>query len=266
MTTGISESFQTIKYKYFVGKNTSTLFVILPLAGGDSSYYTSLIPKLMNLGNVICIESGYFGTTLVDNPDLYKELSVTTFRDNLHNLLKKFNFEKLYLLGESVGALHAVAYCEKHPEKIKLLILGAPAIYRARKFLTRIHILITNILLSLPINFLFNSVLNMLLRLPSENLKQLGKSMRHVKNRIGAKSYTLCLKEIALFPLGRNEVITRILKEKSVIFLGNDDKVFQMLCDRNLCMNSIHLVEVPYGHRILNNISDQVIEEILNNS
>ncbi|MBI2420609.1 MAG: hypothetical protein HYV38_00805 [Candidatus Levybacteria bacterium] len=73
-------------------------------------------------------------------------------------------------------------------------------------------------------------------------------------------SYLFCLKEIADFKNSyEKENVKRVLN-KTYVLVGKKDKVFDLLCDKSYCENSLKYVEVlSAGHGLIDSNPEDVI-------
>lgn len=144
----MSQIFKTIGYSYFDNKKTN-LIVIFPQAMQTLNESKGLIKLLSKIGNILFIESGYYGITKIDQLNESSQYSMSEFKKNIFNLVKKYPHNKLYLIAGSVGAIHALSFLEEHSEIVQSVILAGPALYKSKGITDHIY----KLLLLLGIKF-----------------------------------------------------------------------------------------------------------------
>lgn len=261
----------TISYKYFNTKK-GTLAVILPGASLLPRSHDHFIKLLKKKTNVLLIKDGYFGLRLLDGQIptckaksplgcnyLYTsvhrrdnkratDFNRTTFCKNLHSLITKYPYKKLIILTSSVGTIHGLTYALTYPKEVDMLVLAALPI--GSKLLNYILLTLTHLFLSTSPEILLKSLLRLYV------LISLGKGvapiMERTRKHIGARTYLLCLKEIAIFSLWYKqkyeELIARKSAPRTIIIAGNKDPIFNRYCNTPLCQKAYALCRVPARH------------------
>lgn len=254
----VFSTFKTIKY-YYTNSNRANLAIIFPQAMQTSSDLRSLINMLTRVANVIFIESGYYGITRINSSKQIHLYSSVSFRENLHELLKKYKYKKLYLVAGSVGAIHALSFLEAYSNEITAVALAGPALYRDRgSIINNLY----KLLLSLGIYYYPDRYFQIVTNLFKNNPKVpwLEKTYNHVVNKIGALSYFLCLREIIEFTSKSYSRLENLLSQKVHIFLGNKDSVFNLLCDKGLCSKAKTCELIESNHSALNGAKLQIFK------
>lgn len=100
---------------------------ILVLHGGPGFFSDYLIPSFSELKNYQLIFYDQRGSGKTDFPKDTTSITISNFVDDIEEVRKEFKLEKLTILGHSWGALLALNYAQKHPERLKRMILIAPA-------------------------------------------------------------------------------------------------------------------------------------------
>lgn len=256
----MSQIFKTINYSFFDNKKTN-LIVVFPQAMQTLNESNDLVKLVSKIGNILFIESGYFGITKIDQLDKASLYSMSEFKKNIFDLIRKYPHKKLYLIAGSVGAIHALSFLETHPRIVQSVVLAGPALYKKRGILDRVY----QLLLSLGIKFYPDKFFGALVKLAQKNPKTpwLESTYRSVMSSIGTISYFLCLKEIINFPTMNFSKLEKLLSSKVHIFLGEDDTVFQLLCNEELCKKCKSCDFVKSDHSALNG-SKEDIYKLLN--
>lgn len=251
-------TFKTIKYSY-TDSGRADLAVVFPQAMQNSSDSISLISLLNQVANVIFIESGYYGITKIDSSKQASHYSITTFRVNLYELLGKYKYKKLYLVAGSVGGIHALSLLEAYPQKITLVALAGPALYRDQgSIINSIYKLLLLVGITFYPDKYFNIVGKFLKINPKTHWFQT--TYQNVTTKIGSLSYLLCLKEIVEFTTNKHLNLESLLSEKVHIFLGRKDDPFNLLCDENLCFKAKSCEWVESDHSALNGAKEQIFK------
>lgn len=251
-------TFKTIKY-YYTDSGKADLSIVFPQAMQTSNDSKSLMNLLSRVTNNIFIESGFYGITRIDSSKQVHLYSMTTFRDNLHELLGKYKYKRLYLVAGSVGAIHALSFLEAYPQEVTIVALVGPALYRDRG--TVINNLY-KLLLSFGIYFYPDRYFQVVTNLFKNNPKMpwLEGTYKNVVVKIGSLSYFLCLRDILEFTPKKYTKLESLLSKKVHVFLGDKDDVFNLLCDERLCANAISCEWVESDHSALNGAKRQIFK------
>lgn len=251
-------TFKTIKY-YCTDSGKADLTVVFPQAMQTSNDSKSLTNLLNRVTNVIFIESGYYGITRIDSSKQVHLYSMPAFRDNLHELLEKYKYKRLYLVAGSVGAIHALSFLEAYPQEVTTVALAGPALYRDRG--TVINNLY-KLLLSLGIYFYPDKYFAIVTKLFKNNPKMpwLEGTYKNVIAKIGSLSYFLCLRDIVEFTPKKFTKLKNLLSKKAHVFLGDKDDVFELLCDEGLCAKAKSCEWVESDHSALNGAKRQILK------
>ena len=252
-----SETFKTISYKLI--RNGSLLIVIFPRAGAKFTSHSELINELSKFGSVLFLEGGYYGISKADHNS--EDLSIDKFYLSLHKLINKLGFAKIALVGESVGAIHALNYASNYSSELELLILSNPALYKPRFIDGLLIVPILNLGIKTSPDRFLNALGKALKKFPTKGLKNMGNTFMGMTQTIGSLSYLICLTEIAEYKNKyRSKKIKNILN-KTYALIGKNDKVFDLLCDKDYCMKYMHYKEVnSAGHGIINSNPNAVTE------
>lgn len=242
----MQKSFQSIKYAYFPSAGKKDLAVVLPGAGLTPHSHDAFISHMRRLFNVLFVTDGYFGLQRLDGETTCNRFSRTSFRRELHALISTFPHRKLYLLGSSVGTIHALNYARWYPKETNLLVLASPPIGTRKANLLMTSI--TNLFLISSAETSLSIFLKMIEKIPQ--LKGIAKHMCKMQKYIGAHSYLLCLKEISCFSNGVKKEIEHILSEKSIIIGGKEDPIFQHFCNKELFLKARALYEIHGRHAL----------------
>ncbi len=238
--------FKSITYKY-TDSDKDDLVVVFPQAMQTSDDSKPVVSLLSELANVTFIESGYYGITKLDSFNHSDSYSISNFKTNLRELLNKIPHKKLYLVAGSVGAIHALSFLETYPHEVAMVALAGPALYRNRgRFVNNLYKLFLWIGIVLYPDKYFEVMTHLFQSHP--NTPWLRKIYKSVITKIGAKSFFLCLKEIVNFTSKNRSRLENMLSEKVYIFLGDNDDVFNYLCDKNLCSKAKSCQSVKFDH------------------
>lgn len=216
-----THQYQTTKYWYF-DNHKEDLIVILPGAGHDQGSHQPLINKLLKLANILIIEKGYFGLTSIQEDRDLKLYSSSNFCQNLKLLLTRYKYSKLYILGSSVGCIHAIKFILGNPDINCKVLLASPPILTFGK--SRIVLFFINLALMIsPIYSLslFIKIINLF-----PGLRGVSKIMKKTVKKIGYRPYLLCLKEIAQFSSNNFKLIDKISKRSIVIVFSKSDPTY----------------------------------------
>ena len=229
------------------------LFIILPGAAVPFAAHEKIVAKLQKIADVLYIESGYYGISPIDksHPD---ELSMVSFRNNLHLLLEHYpQYKQLYFLTGSVGALHALDYQHHYPKKIKKVFLTSPALSRQQPFFRLMGGLLLYPIIHFHTDFLFHLILKLLY---ATQKKQLADTLKRVADQVGLQSFARCLEEIRQFP--KKNWLKKRLQNVGVVVLGQDDAIFNHFCDHGLCQQASICITIPGGHRVISDSPDEI--------
>lgn len=258
----MSQTYKTIKYSFF-NNHSDTQIVVFPQAMQTVEQSHLLISMLNKFGNILFIESGYFGVTKLtglSNAQLYNS---QFFRKNMQDLLKYYKFNKLYFIAGSVGAIHALSLFEVLSDLVTQVILVGPAFYRNRGFFN----FIIKSYLIISIYTVPHTILTLSVRLFKSHSKMpwIKSIYKSVVTSIGALSYLLCLKEIVEFTVGNEGKIRSLLSQKVHTILGKNDNVFKFLCDERLCYASSTITYINSDHHSVLYAARKEIVRIINN-
>jgi hypothetical protein len=90
--------------------------------------------------------------------------------------------------------------------------------------------------------------------LPSEQLKRLSLNFEKMDKTVGALSYLLCLREIVEFGKSYKEENFEKLFNIIIVISGQEDKVFELLCNKSFCQACSSYQKFPsVGHGIFKN-------------
>lgn len=258
----MGQIFKTINYSYFDNKKTN-LVVIFPQAMQTLNESEDLIKLVSKISNILFIESGYFGITKIDQLDKSSQYSISVFKKNIFDLIKKYPHKKLYLIAGSVGAIHALSFLETFPLNVDIVVLAGPALYKKRGIL--LHIFYKSIL-TFGISFYpdkcFKIVTNLFRNNPKIPWLQI--IFDEVTSKIGSLSYLLCLQDIVKFTSINRPKLENLLSKNVHIFLGKNDNVFTLLCDKKLCMKARSCNWINADHFALLNDAKLPIIKLLN--
>lgn len=257
----MSLSFKTIRYSHINSKKPD-LAVIFPQAVQSMEESKSLVSTLKQTTNILFIESGYFGITKINSLEEASQYSKDIFRRNLFEFLGKFKYGRLYFVAGSVGAIHALYFLELYPDTVTRVILTSPALYKDRGVIINSFY---KFLLIIGINSYPDKYFLILTRLFKNNpkLPWLENTYKNVIAKIGSLSYFLCIQEVVEYTTKKHSRIDQLLSKKVHIILGKRDEVFNLLCDRNLCLKACSCKFVDSDHSVLNTARDQ-INKLLN--
>ena len=240
-------TFGTIHYRYF-SNGKSTLAVILPGANLLPASHDKFIRLLSKKSNVLLINEGYFGLQKLDGINFVIWQNRTNFCENLHKLLGKFPYKKLVLLTSSVGTVHGLTYAINYPQDVNALVLAALPI--GSNLLNNFLFLGTHLLLSTKPDFLLPFVLRLYAFF--SRTKKVAAVMEKTNKNIGARTYLLCLKEIAIFSIWYKKKYEELIAGKNsprtIIISGIDDPIFNRYCNTPLCQKASALYRVPARH------------------
>lgn len=242
-----SQYYKNISYK-LINNGSKQIIIILPKAAANFEDHQDLINLLTNKSDILFIETGYFGISKTEKDD--PNLSTEGFNKSLHELLSQWNYQEIIFLAESVGANHALVFTQQYPEKVIKLILSNPALYQPKWY----HFIFSSLLLAgqkISPNKLLQLMISVCKRLPSEQLKRLSLNFEKMDKTVGALSYLLCLKEIVKFGKSYKKKNFEILFNKIIVVSGQEDKVFELLCNKSFCQNCFSYQRIPSaGHGI----------------
>ena len=257
MKLGIfSGRYKAISYK--ISGRGKHLIIVFPRAGVPRfESYGKLIERISKFGAVLFLRSGYFGIGEIDSDNI--ALMIDDFSKLLHELVIKLGCKKVSLIGESVGAIHALNYAGRYPKETEFILLSNPAFYRPRLIYSLILIPFLNIAIKTSPDFFLKVFGNILKFLPHKDLKDLGGVFIRMKKIIGARSYLFSLKEIVNFSKRYQSIFYREILNRPFILCGSNDKVFRLFCDTSFCRNNSHFIEIPSaGHGIIDNRPEEV--------
>lgn len=241
------EQFKTINFFYFKS-NKKKLLVIIPRAGATIDSHRSLIDTLDNIYDIIFIDAGFLGKNPVDKSN-YQLFLPQTFRTNLKQLLSSLSYKKVEILAESVGALYAIDYALKF-DGVSQLYLSNPAVYRSNLITKWLGIPFLKLSLMTSPGFFLKLVTYFTTKVPlmKTNLAATFKGLEH---SVGARSYLMCLDEIASFGMHLPKDIKTVLA-KTVVLVGENDRVFKNLCNKELFMGADEYIEISKGeHKLI---------------
>lgn len=243
-----SETYNTISYKFLNGGRS--LVVIFPRAGARFLAHEKLLVSLNKFKSVLFLESGYFGISRIKQN--LENIGMDSFRDNLHSLINKLGYKKLILVGESVGAIHALNYASHYKDEVEIVILSNPALYKPKWLYRLILIPILNLGIKSSPNTLLKGLSKLLMQIPKKGSKKLAETFIRMNHRIGATSYLACLKEIVDFSYKYESENVKSVLNKTFVLKGKNDIVFDLLCNNEYCKNCLSYIEVPsLGHGII---------------
>lgn len=256
----ISKKYKTISYNYKKAKS-KPLIIIFPRAGATFTTHKKLTQELQTYGSVLFLKSGYFGISYAQNH--MQTLEMDAFRDTLHDLIHTLGYKKVILIGESVGAIHALNYAEYYKDETIYIILSNPAIYKRRlayKFILEPFLKFG--LVTSP-DTVVTSVATILKSVSIRPIKKLGEAFIHLNQTVGALSYLSCLSEIVNFRHRYETDTMRHTLKKAVILKGKHDKIFDSLCNETYCKNCKQYKEVSsVGHGIIDANPAEIIETL----
>lgn len=232
------------------------LFILLPGAAVPFSAHKKIIANLNKYADVLFIESGYYGLGTSSCQNL-NDFSLSAFRKNLHQLLSQYTYSHLYFLTGSVGAIHALDYQHHYPKRIKKVFLTSPAISRQQPLFR-----LTSKLLLFPIiHFHSDLIFSLILKLlHTAKQKELACTLKRVVGEVGLVPFACCLNEILEFP--KQNWVKERLKNIAVVILGQNDIIFNTLCDSRLCQQAPVCVTIPGGHRVISDSPDEIFSLI----
>lgn len=260
-----------IRYQFF-NNHKSTLAVILPGASLLPRSHDRFIRLLSKKANVLLIKDGYFGLRLLDsqnpmckasshlvwnsldtsvhmkNYNHITDFNRTSFCKNLHQLIHKFPHKKLVFLTSSVGTIHGLTYALNYPGEVDTIVLAALPI--GSKLLNYTLFVSTHLLLSTSPDRLLSYILKFYGII--SKTKKVAAVMERTRKNIGARTYLLCLKEIAIFSIwykkGYEELIARKNSPRTIIIAGVDDPIFNRYCNTPMCRKAFAIYRVPARH------------------
>jgi len=109
-------------------RSRPTVVLLHPGPGVDHSVYKDLMgPTLAEVAQVVYVDQRGDGRSDRSNPSRW---NLETWAADLHELLEALEIERPVLLGSSTGALVALQYAWRHPERpAKLVLISAVARY-----------------------------------------------------------------------------------------------------------------------------------------
>ena len=255
-----SGTYKTISYKLLNGGNT--VVVILPRAGARLLTHEQLIHSLNKSRSVLFLESGYFGMSRAEQ-DL-ENFKMDAFRENLHSLIIKLGYKKVILIGESVGAIHALNYANYYKNDVGLVVLSNPALYKSKWLYRMLVLSVLNLGIKTSPNMWLEGTGKLLKSIPTNESKKFGEIFMNMSKTIGARSYLACLKEIAdFYHIYETDGVKSILN-KCVVLKGKSDKVFDLFCDKKFCKACLNYIEVPSaGHGVID-VNPGAVVSVLN--
>lgn len=106
------------------GSGTSLPLVMLHGIGSNAESFANLVAILPAEWDLICWDApGYGGSDHIEA----EFPTPSDYARRLEDLVEALGLSQFYLLGHSLGALFSVSYAASHPERVKGLILLAPA-------------------------------------------------------------------------------------------------------------------------------------------
>ncbi|MBI2420608.1 MAG: alpha/beta hydrolase [Candidatus Levybacteria bacterium] len=176
----VSGIYKTISYKFI--SDGGVLIVILPRAGAKFTSHNDLIQELNKFGSVLFVESGYFGISRTDHN--FEEITIDKFYIKLYELVANLGFKKVILIGESVGAIHALNYASHYNENVKLLLLSNPALYKPRWLYQPLVAPVLNFGIKTSSNGLLNAFGRLLGKVPENNIRGIGDAFTRMDQTI----------------------------------------------------------------------------------
>lgn len=251
-----SKEYKTISYKlYGRGKK---LIIIFPRAAARFETHEKLVDGLCKFGTVLFLESGYFGMSIIKSN--IKDLIIDNFCHLLRELTIKLRYSEILLIGESVGAIHALNYARHYPDQTKFILLSNPAFYKSRLIRTFFFISILNLGLNVSPNFFLKFFGKTLKIFANKKINYLGNAFINMAKTPGGKSYLSCLKEIIGFRKRYMEDSYKKVLQKSFILGGKEDIIFN-LCNRSFCKIHSQFIEVPLAeHGIIDHKPEEVFK------
>ncbi len=256
---GIVQQYKTIEYRYFDNGHRD-LVLLLPWLGYSPLEPFILIEALAPVANVLFIQSGYLGITKVEANQAISDFRLAAFASQLNDLIGQFTFDKLIVIGSSMGSLAAVSFVNHYPRSIGLLIVTDPAYYRGSWWHHSLYrSLLALLLLNPDIGFrLVTSILDLF---PS--LRDVLTAMRAAAHNIGARSFLLGLQEGLRFNGANQSVITAILTRGTTMIVGKRDAAFQLLgVDYFRRLPNVTFQSVDAGHSVWIDAAEQVVGDV----
>ncbi|KKQ33835.1 MAG: hypothetical protein US50_C0070G0003 [Candidatus Nomurabacteria bacterium GW2011_GWB1_37_5] len=254
----MKQNYKTILYELSQKRNSQKLIIILPRAAAKFEKHKELIVLLNQLGTVLFLESGYFGISKAGQN--LEDLDMDHFRDSLHELVNKLGYKKVVLIGESVGAIHALNYASCYQDEVVSVVLSNPALYKRRWLSELLFVPILNLGIKTSPDTLLKVLGKLLKLLPKNGPKRLGDTFIGMIQAVGAISYLACLREIVDFNHKYENENFKSVLSKTFILKGKNDQVFDLLCNDKYCKSSLRYIEIPSaGHGIIDTNPHQVI-------
>ena len=104
------------EFEYFESDDSGTPIILLHGLMGALSNFEALIEYFKGKNKVILPILPFFDIPL-------RKLSVASLAEHIHAFVEYKNFDKVYVLGNSLGGHIAQLYAMEHPEKVKGMIL-----------------------------------------------------------------------------------------------------------------------------------------------
>lgn len=249
--------YKTIAYK-LVGHG-DRLIIIFPRAAGRFETHKNLVDGLCKFGTVLFLESGYFGIS--EATSNIKGLEIDNFSNLLHELTIKLGYTEILLVGESVGAIHALNYAHKYPHQSKFILLSNPAFYKHKLIYTLLFVPFLTLGLNTSPDYFLKFFGKTLRIFANKGINDLGDTFINMTKTIGGRSYLSCLREIVWFGKRYLNNDYKIMSNRSFVLKGKNDKIFDLLCDGLFCKTNFHFIEVSLtGHRIIDHKPEEVFK------
>lgn len=253
------------KYK-LIGNNRDLLVIILPSAGATEDKLVKLVKLILSFSSVLLITGGYFGLEYEDKKSNFLERNSEHFVNALTHLVESLHFNKIILLGSSVGGVHAVKFYMKYKNKanIKALVLGSPSLPLDKTLSNKLTYLFLHLLLINPFGsgWFFDNFFRIVRRFTNEKVD----TLTNMNKKLGTKNFLLCLKEIFLFCWSNSPQIRSILKEKGYILVGDSDLTYKYWVNPENFKNIPLFKYINADHDVLHEKPEEfvsVIKEII---
>ena len=254
-----SGTYKTISYTLIHGKKQ--LIIIFPRAGAVFASHRTLVYGLHTFGSVLFIQSGYFGISKAGKQK--EHMTMDAFRTNLHDLVKTLGYKKIILIGESVGGMHALHYASCYVDDVTMVMLSNPALYKPRWIYTHFLVPLLSFGLKTSPDKVLTGVGKLLKLIPKKSSKELGGAFIAMSQTVGAISYLSCIREIVDFKNIYETAPVADVLQKTTVLNGQQDKIFDFLCNRDYCKKSVHYKEIlSAGHHVIDIHVHEVIRTL----
>lgn len=119
----------TIWHKVFYTRSSQQKTPLICIHGGPgcTHEYMLSLQKLAGINPVVFYDQSGSNRSSFKNAS-FQNLTLDHYVQELEDIIKELGFSEVYLLGSSWGGSIATVYADKHPKKVKGLILASPLI------------------------------------------------------------------------------------------------------------------------------------------